>query len=389
MLALLPIDKLITAPTKAEVEGSIYALLSASGLPITAWQEGGVYRTLIAVLATVIAGFLGLVAKANRSNFLDLCEGDTLTHRAKQNYDVTRFEATYAQTDVTVDNATGGSYTFDPGDFVLEDSVSGALWANLQTFTIHALQKGVAVSMQALESGSGSNALPGRLTVMVSPIEGLTMTNNLATYGLDEESDSALRQRCRDSLGRLSPLGAEAAYTYFAKSARRQTDDSPVGVKRVWVSPSGVPVRVYVAADTGEITGDAEDPETDLGAVAYDVTQYACPNPITCTVASATKVPRDVEVDVYFDKASGLTNDTVNSIVVMAMRDFIKAVPIGGHVIGGSGKFRIRALEQAIKAASPHFIQAEVTDPSSDVTLAEGEILTLAEPVIHPHAVTL
>src|SRR5690606_14818917 len=91
------------------------------------------------------------------------------------------------------------------------------------------------VDVIAFEAGSASSSSAGEITEIVTTMLQVTCSNPVALIGRDEESDPALRQRCRDSLGALSPNGPQAAYEYWAKSALR-ADGQPVNVNRVWVS---------------------------------------------------------------------------------------------------------------------------------------------------------
>lgn len=111
---MLPIDQLIKPLSKDEVKDSIYRLMAATGLPVTSWPEGGVARTIVAIVAAIFAGFTDVIAVAIRAGFLDLAEGIWLTLLARYVYGVDRIEATFAAGEVTLNNTGGGVYSFDP-----------------------------------------------------------------------------------------------------------------------------------------------------------------------------------------------------------------------------------------------------------------------------------
>src|SRR5262245_1471264 len=264
---MLPIDQLINPLTKDQVKASIYNLLKASGVPVTSWQEGAVLRTLIAVVAAIFAGFTEVIAVATRAGFLDLAEGIWLTLNAHFVYGVDRIEATYATGKVTLTNTAGGLFNMEPGDLILLCPSTKKTYTNVSAFQLDPLST-LDIDIRAVEMGAASTAAPNTITEFVTKLLGVEVTNAAPLVGLDAESDAALRVRCRDSLGALSPNGPPAAYRYWAKTAKR-ADGSSVGVTRVRLMPppGDGSMQMYVASATGPVSGNANDPSTDLGAV--------------------------------------------------------------------------------------------------------------------------
>jgi len=374
----LPIDQLKDPIPPASIEATLLALLKAFSMPVDSWAKRSAVRVLVRAVAHVISSMTELVAIITRAGFLDLAEGIYLTLLAWYVYSVTRLEAVYASGNITVDNAKGGIFEFEPGEFVVLNSTTNKTYANVSTFSIGALETGVTVAVRALESGEASTAQAGEIDALVTTYIGLSVTNDTALIGGDEETDPDLRQRCRDSLGRLSPFGPEAAYIYFAKSARRLADNAPIGVNRVWVSSSGVPVTVYVAGTSGEVAGDANDTATDLGKVAYDVAEYACPNPVTCITDTATALPVPIAGTIYVDRAGALSEAEARTLADTAIKALFKKVPIGGYLLTGapSGKLFRNTLVGVIEAASPYIIKFDPTLPAGDTTIGEGVVAT-------------
>jgi uncharacterized phage protein gp47/JayE len=388
----LPIDQLIKPLTKEQVKASIYALLTAMGLPVTSWQEGGVARTIVAIVAVIFAGFTQLMALAIRSQFLDLAEGIWLTLLANRVYGVDRLEATYATTTLTIDNAAGGLYSFEPDELIIFNSATKARFTNAAAVTINPLATGVEVAIRALEAGTGSTSAPGTIDSFETVYLGLTCTNATSAVGLNGESDPLLRERCRDSLGARSPNGPKAAYRYWAKTAKR-ANGTPVGVTRVRLpTPTGDGgLSVIVAGASGAISGDANDPLTDLGAVAKSIWDNAVPEGIgVVSVASASNLVVAVTATVYVDSAANLSNDDVSSMASVALQDYFPATPIAGFIISpATGKIFRNALVGQIEKADKAIIKADVTLPASDVFVLGHQNTVLGAVTINVVQVTV
>jgi phage-related baseplate assembly protein len=378
---MTPFDQMLRPLTAAEVKSTLYTLLAKLGLPVTSWKEGAVVRTLLAVVATVFATFTDLMVIVAKSGFLDLAEGGWLTYLAAQVYGVERIEATAAAGTVTLTNNGGGSYTFDPGELVVVAPVAHKAYANTSTVTLGpGPGTTLDVAVIALEPGTSSNAAPGTITALGTAIPKVTVTNSSALAAVDEETDPALRQRCRDKLGALSPNGPKAAYAYVAKSATR-ADGSAIAANRVKVSPSGVPVAVVVAGPSGPIPGDPSDPSTDLGAIAHAIEQRVVPNGVTYTLASATAHPMAVAATIWVDQTAGLSSGDVGTEATARLEAFLLEQPIGGVDLGGGGGYVYRnALVAVIASAHTAVLKVDVTSPAVDEALGADEVAVLMGP---------
>lgn len=385
----LPIDQLIQPLTKEQVKSSLYNLMKATGLPVTSWQEGAVARTIVAVVATIFAGFTEVMATVIRAGFLDLAEGVWLTMHAKFVYGVDRIEATFATGEVTLDNNGGGVFSFDPGDLIVRNPTTNKLYTNTSAFDLGALEKGKKVAIRAVEAGSASTSGPGQITAFVTTLLLVTVTNEASVVGLEAELDPALRQRCRDSLGALSPNGPRAAYEYWSKSAKRP-DGSSVGVTRVRIprATGDGTVTVIVASATGPVLGDVNDPTTDLGIVNDVMQKFVVPDGVTATVVSAVPHPIPVTCDVWIYTSAAMTDGEVQFAVAARLRAYVETIPIGGFVIPPDvGKVFVNALVGQIEATSGYVIKASVTFPVLDEMLAGNQVVTLGSVVVNVHQV--
>lgn len=381
---MLPIDQLIQPLTKEQIKDSIYRLMTASGLPITSWQEGAVARTIVAIIAAIFAGFTQVVTTVVRSNFLDLAEGIWLTLLAHYVYGVQRIEATFASGEVQLVNTGGGLFSFGAGEFICKNPTTGKQYRNISAFTLNPGQT-LSVDVIAFEAGSASSSSAGEITEIVTTMLQVTCNNPAALIGRDEESDPALRQRCRDSLGALSPNGPQAAYEYWAKSALR-ADGQPVNVNRVWVSKASSVghVTVYVASPSGAVPGTIGDDSTDLGAVDKAIQSKVVPLGVMCTVASA--IPKTIAVTgtAWVQSAANLGDAEWQAMFYGAIDSYLAETPIGGYVLTSPpGHVFQNAIIGIVEGVSKFIVHFEPTGPG-DTSLAEGEV-----PVPGAHSITV
>jgi len=374
-MTLLPLDELTTPLTTDQVKARIYATLASVGVSTTSWKPGAVVRTMIAACAVVIAALSELTAGIARSGFLELAEDKWLALVAHHVYGVEKVYATFAAGEVTLTNAGGGTFGLDADDLTVVNPSTGKTYRNTSSFTLEALAS-VTVPVYAVEAGSASTSLAGAITELQSPsMSGVTVSNARAVVGLDAESDPALRTRCAEKLGALSPFGPWDAYTYAARNAVR-LDGSPVGVTRVRVSRDGYGnVTIYVATATGAVSGTASDLATDLGAVDDAIQKRAAPLAVTARAASATPVPVAISYRVWLYNTSGLSEAQIKAAIAARLVPFMSSQPIGGNVIGLAGKVFADAIRTVIGAALPQIFHVEIT--GGDVMLTTGQVPVL------------
>lgn len=374
---MFSLNDLITPVTKDQVQKSIYDVLGITGVNTTSWKTGAVVRTMIAGTSIVIAGFSTLTAQIARSGFLELAEGRWLTLVARHVYAVEREVATFAEGEITLSNTGGGIYTLDPDDLVVSNPDTGKSYRNTLPFTLGAITS-ITIPIRAIEAGSGSTSSPNAITEMETTLLGVTCANALSVVGRDEEQDPALRLRCSEKLGALSPNGPWDAYTYAARNAKRPGGDN-VGVTRVRVVKDGFGyVTIYCATATGAVTGTAYNPDTDLGIVDLEIQQKAAPLAVTANAASAVPVVIPVTYSVWMRNTSGLTTQQITDAIAARLTTFMSSQPIGGNVIGADpGKVFLDAIKSAIASTRPEIFHVAVTTPAADVVLTPSQVPVL------------
>ncbi len=346
------IDELLAFTTPEAIKAQIYSILDSSGVATTAWQPLSPLRTIIDVVSRLIATLQNLVVTAIRGSFLDTSDGAWLKTTSQQMYGVTAIEAEFAfsAAGLVLDNLGGGTYSFDPGEFVVKNTITGKTYFNPSVINIPALTTGILIDIQATEIGTASNAAPGQITELVTQALGVTCTNPAAVVGADAETDDELKERDRDSLGALSPNGAPGAYVYVAKTPSL---NGGVVINRAVVLPpfGDGTLTLVVASSEGTVSGG------DVALLQTAIDELCTPESVTATVVSATAANQlyttgaGRAVTVY--TSSGLTSSEVRDLVKAAMVAYVKALPIGGLNVGGGGRLLWRAMLGAIENVQP------------------------------------
>jgi len=378
-MARLTLDELTTPLTRQQVEASIYSVLARLGVPTTSWKPGAVVRTMIVGVSAVFAAYSELMALIARSGFLELSSGDWLTLVAQYVYGVERLDATFASGTVLVSNSTTGSfYGFEPGDLIVKNTVTGATYRNIATFNLPANTTDLPVSVVASEPGAASSAQANTVTSVVTALPGLSVDNDVAFFGTDEETDAQLRARCSEKLGALSPMGPWDAYT---SALRNATDGNGrnLGITRVSLLPDGYGhIDVYCATATGTL------PDADVPFAEEAIQQWAVPQGITATVHPAVTVVLDVAADVYVYNTSGQTDEQIKAAIITSVDTFVFAQPVGGNVHGPgvtppNGMVYRDALSAAISRTLPDglIFHVAISTPTADVSMTPLQVLVV------------
>jgi phage-related baseplate assembly protein len=205
---------------------------------------------------------------------------------------------------------------------------------------------------------------------MVTSLLNVTCSNPASLVGLDTETDAALRVRCSEKLGALSPMGPWDAYAYAARNAHRSTGE-PCGVTRTRTLKDGFGnVTLIVASASGPVTGTIGDQTTDLGAVDEAVQQLAAPLAVTAHTESATIVTTGVTYELWAYNTSGQSNAQIDDSVEAKLIAFTAMQPVGGNTL-------LPAIKSAIASVLPQIFHVVVTVPGGDVALTNRQVMVL------------
>lgn len=370
---MIPIDDLTRPITRAEAYATILDLLASAGVPTTSWHVGAVVRTMATVAAALFAAITSVAAVIHRGTFLDLAEGVWLTLLARLVYNVTRIDATFATGSVTLNNTGGAVFNNVPiGDLIVRNPTTNKLYRNSAVFSLAGNQLGLSVPIEAIEAGSASTSLANTITAFVTTFAGVTCTNPLALVGVDAETDPALRQRCRDSLGASSPNGPTAAFEFYAKSTKR-TDGTTVDVNRVKVISSATGLTTVIVADAdGPVAGP------DVTLISQYLAKMLMRTGDTILVISATAATIAPVGTITVDAACTKTDQEIEDDASTKLAAYFQTVPIGGfQKVPPNGFVYLDALESQVLQATAETIDVDLSSPAGDTALTSTQVPAL------------
>lgn len=376
---MITLADLLQPQTREDAKASLYNVLEDLGVSTTGWKSGAVVRTIVACTAVVLEATLRMQNRIARAGFREYVQDRAWAIiNAAQTYGYTPRAATFAAGTLTVDNTKGWDFAdVQPGEFVVQASSTKKNYTNTAVFSVGPLETGVLVACRAIESGSLSSIHAGGIDTLVTNYLGLEVTNAEAWVGLDDETIEEINQACDDSLDGKSSAGPAGAYAAAARAAVRQ-DGTAIGCTRFRSTATDGVVTQYCATATGGVTGDVNDPATDLGAIAVAMQAQAAPTGVTALPASAKPATVDVEYTAVFATTSGVTVSDRETAIGVDLGVFFSTEPIGGHIIPpAAGKLFVDALEGVIRAATPGCITVAVTTPAADVALTIDEVAQL------------
>ncbi len=369
---MIAIEDLITPITEDQFVEHFLTTLESVGLAARSWRPGGVYRTILRVLAATCASFSDLQVRFIRSGFLELAEGDWLTFVAYYVYGVSRPESTFAVGPVTLTNSGGGDYTFTAGQFRVFNTALNKTFKNVGVIALAPMSTATG-DFVAVEIGSGSSSAATTIDGVETMYDGQIAVSNAAPIlGSDAMADADLRQLCKDSLGARSVFGPRGAYRYAIRTALRN-DGSPVDINRMSISPgssTGI-VTVYVASPSGVPTGD------DVTAVIANIEALARPDTATVLTTAVTGVTITRALTIWAEKQEGLSAADLVAFADAAIVRLNRDYPIGGiRKATSQGYFYADKLEGVVQGSHPAIYDIE--DTGADVALDPGEIAVLA-----------
>lgn len=370
--------ELVQPATRQEIQASIYSALGVLGINTTSWKPGGVPRVIIVGVSVVFAGLSELISLTAKGGFLELAEGDWLTHVAHYVYGVDRIDATFAPGILTLDNPLGGEYDLAPDDLIVRNPATGATYRNTEHVTLTAGQLGVHVAILATEAGQASTSPPGTITELTTPLLGVECRNDSAVVGRDAETDPALRARCSEKLGALSPMGPWDAYSSAVRNATRP-DGSTLGITRIRTTKDGYGnVTTYVATASGEVSGDDDDPASDLGIANDAIQHWAAPLAVTAHTLTATPLPIPVTYELWMYNTSGRSPAEIQTTIANRLTQFMSSQPIAGNVSDvPPGKVYWETIAAVIAGSYPQIFRVDLLEPPGDVSVAETQVPVL------------
>ena len=364
--------------TYSEIVSSMLASIGQK-TGLTNFNVGSVVRTLAEVYSEVAAELYAYAAEMLKEGFLDTASGFWLDRKAKE-YGITRKPAVKTQGTVMYSRAIPrdnnipipvGSIVTTPKD---QTGKEYRYFTTLPAILIGG-HTSVSVPVIAENGGSAYNVGPGSITRMKTFIAGVDSVTNpenwMTVVGSDEETDTALRQRCFLAWEELSQGGTARAYISWALSVpgvkSAFVDDTlPRGEGTVDVyimGQSGIPdialiVAVQMVVDLNRpITADAlvRSPEV----VGINISLLVTPR------SGYDPIPMEAEIrrrlSVYFGDIEDLT---------------LPIIPLG------VGKDVVLAQLIAVVMGVPGVYSVTVNSPSTSVTINPNQFPELGTVMI-------
>lgn len=369
MFALLD---LVKKKTREEFTDVLLSVASALGLSVTAWQEGGWTRTIIALLAQQAANFTEIIIEPIKGGFGDLLSSDDWADQwALGFYNETRVAAVAAKTDLFVaTNSTATAHPLADGEGIWAHNTSGKLYRNKGAVTIQP-NTTTTFTVEAVEAGSASSAAQNTVQTLVSPsMPGVTFTHP-AMLGTDKETTAALIPRSRSKLTSLSANGPKGIYDYIATTPKYNPTTVPITRSKTTANETTGAVTVYVATGAGAPSGG------DVTTTTASLDKWAEPWCVTATAVGASANTINITSTVTL-KGSNLTVAQVQAAVLAALTTYFANLPIGGiEIPPAAGKVYVSNLIVVIANATPGVIGVTVTLPAADVAIATNEVPVL------------
>jgi hypothetical protein len=373
--------ELIVQETQAAFMSRALTLAATVGLNTTAWETGGVSRTLFQTVAYELSQLEVIGARYVASKFLDLAAALTDTKWLKlaalQQYGYTAREASYATCTERLTNASGNVYTIDALDLVFaQTGDSSVTYRNTSGGTLNPGST-LDVDIACEIAGSSGSASIGDIDIVTSLL-GVTASNTTAAVGIDEESPSSIVAGCRNKLESLSPNGAAGAYAYVALNTDLTGADDVTRVRVEGDSTTG-DVSIYLASSSGAVSAG------DRTAVEDAIVTWCTPLCVTPTVASASAYSIAVVATVKIYSTVGVTTGDAESAIESSLDAAFAVSPVGGD--GDDGKiYRARLIDAIVQTYPGYVFDVQMSSPASDVSLSSSQVAT---PGSHTITVTL
>jgi hypothetical protein len=368
----LSLSDLLKPQTRDQVLQEMLDVAATLGLPTTAWQPGQPIRTLLTTVSQKFADFTTTIVEIAKGGFGDLASAGWAQLWAKSTYDVDMVLAQPATGVGTATNTSPTTYTLNAGDLIVAHSVTGRTYRNTAPIVIPPNGSLANIAIQADVVGTGSDAAPGFITVVVSSLVGVSFTNPASVLGADDELPTALVSRARSKLGSLSPDGPKEAYNYVAETPAYSATSTPI----TRASTTGDPVTGEVTLTLATATGAPTGP--DVAIVQTAINKWAEPWCTSATAVAAVNHTIDVTYAVWV-RGSLLTVAQIETAIGDALAAYFSTLPIGGTVltVGAPGQVFAEEIGRVIGGATPGIIRVALSAPASDVTIATSEVPVL------------
>lgn len=368
------LSDLLTPVDRDEVIATLLAIAASLDAPTTSWQEGDPTLTQIMTVAQKVADLSLVAIDITKGGFGDLLPSDAWADLwAKSRFNVDRIPAQEATGVVTFTcGPTAAANTYQPREIIIAHATTGKTYRNAAAVTLGPSTTLPNQAIEADEPGTGSNAAPTAITVMVSSLVGVTVSNPASVLGVDKETTSQLVRRARAKLGALSPNGPKDAYNYVATTPSLSPGlTTPITRTRTVTDEDTGEVSVFLATAAGApVAGDVTIVQASIDALSE-------PWGATATAIAATEVVQNITYQSWV-RGSNLSAAQIESAQSTALAFYLSQLNLGGDVIPpDTGSLYVETLEQIISIAVAGTVRVVVSVPSGTVAVDPSEVVVL------------
>jgi uncharacterized phage protein gp47/JayE len=376
---MLSLSQLSTPLTRNTVLEWALEVLKGFGFQTTGWQNGRIQKSMLRTFSTVFSDGTEMVATLTKMGINETASGVGLTLYSKSRYDNERIAAVRTAGPMVLTSTATIPYTIQVGQLIAT-TTTGRQFRNTTGGTLIA---GGTLTLQweAVLAGAAFNVGNGAVSILVTPLAGVTISNPdsgsgnwFTTIGADEEFDADLQRRNATKFATLSLEWVEAAYENFARNR---------GARKVLIDASNPrgpgSVDAYLAADFLVYS----DPEmlafqqafaerTFQTEAVWPPTDSPYPSHVYCKKPSTfTLDPQGV---IYFDPS--FTAAQVQQNVEQALDDFLTLMPIGGsnYSPGPSNVVMHSDLSDAIEDARG-VLAVTLTNPTGNTAVGATSLV--------------
>lgn len=362
-----PFEQLMRPITSDEYLASELSIAQQLELPVTAWQPASIGREVLYINAAMLEGQSVALTPIARGGLLEYAEGVWLTLLAEQVYSTIRIPSSYATGPIRLTNSRATPHTFAPGDVRVLNETSGKTYTSTSGGTLGG-NGTLTLQFSADEPGTASNLTSTDTLSLVTAIPGVTPSYVAELIGQDQESNEALRQRCRESNAAASPNGPGDAYSYFAKSTLRP-DGSNVGVTRTNVVEGNGTVTVYVADADGLVI------PSDVDLIQENINAHVVPTGFTVITQSAALHVVSIAMTLTMSPSATASQSELEARITDAINEYFSSIPVGGNkALSFQGVYLSTLITLARVACGDNVVDVVIDLPSADVPLLDNEV---------------
>ena len=390
---------LVTSDTQPEVLALELAILTALGLPTTAWQPIQAIPLVLATNAQIAADYstnVAFLAQGGYSSYAALMvdgKGNPVTSWmdliAQQNYNVIRNQLTVSTGPVPLSNTGGTSHPFTPSSPLrFQNPTTGATYATTGTGSVAASTiTNVTVSADAAFAGIIGTTGAGATLAMLTPLVSVTVLPLVTSLvGTGQETNAALLARGQAKIASISPNGPSQAYEYIAKSlpvgAPSAVPPYTVSATITRADPQSTPGTGVVSLAVANASGPPSAP--DLAAVNAAIQNQVVPTGVQCSVQAATTFNLALAFTVVIRANANLTAAQALTNIDDALANYCATFPIGGlnsFVSGFNNYIPYDGIVQTIMNANPGTVDLALA-AFSGAGGSNGQILVTDIPVL-------